>query len=464
MRFQLFLLFVVALGIKLLFYLLDPQPAFHFGDSAAYLATALNGYIPRDRSFTYGFLLRPLVTATHSLLPALLFQMLLSAVASFIAGLCLLRFFRTGFPIALTFTALCALDPLQLMSERLIMTENAATFSFAVLFLACLWYLKSRRLSVLFLVQVIGVLLVSLRIGFLPLVLVLSVVLPLMHWRKGAGQPNWEVYDALFLAVLSSQAMLWGYRHVYGDLTQEAPAYLSRDGYFLLADMSPIVTPADYPDAAKREQVFGHLTFPLRNPDSRRPTRWMEGGLCSAVLKASGNDESLANRIARQTAIAAIRRNPTGVLWLGAFTYREFFDREKLLWTLRLEQGQMVEPDGNEVALMRYFRPLDVTHRNFNTIIGRWQNVSTLWCWMVILTPLLALLASAVWGRQTIAADWFTLLCSLILLAAAVIPVDIASPRYLLPLSWLTLVIIGSAWSRIRAMIQERRGQRSYRA
>ena len=121
----------------------------------------------------------------------------------------------------------------------------------------------------------------------------------------------------------------------------------------------------------------------------------------------------------------------------------------------------MVEPDVNEVALMRYFPSLNVTHRNFNTVVGRWQNASTLWCWIVILTPLLALVESVVWRRQMTAAEWFTLLCSLMFLAAAVIPVDIARPRYLLPLSWLTLVIIGSAWSRIRAMIREQRFHRA---
>ncbi len=455
MRFPLILLFATALGIKLLFFLLDSQPAFHFGDSASYLATAIAGYIPRDRSFTYGFLLRPLVLGTHSLSPAVLFQTMLSTVASFIAGLCLLCFFRTSFTIAFTCTVLCALDPLQLMSERLIMTENAATFGFAVLFLACLLYLKCRELAALLFIQAWGVLLVSIRVSFLPLVLVLSLALPLLPNQIGVSRPMRRIGEALLVAVLSSQALLWGYRHLYAHLAHDRPAYLSQDGYFLLADVSPIIIPADFPIAAKREQVFGHLTFPLRNPDSRRPTRWMQGGLCDAVIKAANNDEARANRLARQTAVSAIRRDPLGVLWLGAFTYREFFDREKLLWTLRLEQGQMVDPDANEVALMHYFPALDVTHRDFNTVVGRWQNASTAWCWIVILTPLLLLFELILHRRRTMVADWLTLLCSFTFLTGAVIPVDIASPRYLLPLSWLTLISIGSAWSRIEATIRE---------
>ena len=414
MRRQLTLLLVISLSIKVTFYLLDSQPAFHFGDSASYLATPLHGYIPRDRSFTYGFSLRPFVTVTHSLTPAMLFQMLLSGVSGFIAGYCLLRHFQTGFPVALTCTVLCALDPLQLMSERLIMTENASTFGFAVFFLACLFYLSTSKLSTLLFIQVIGVVLVSIRVSFLPLVLVLSVTLRLFSSRR-VGLGRWQKFAGAFLvSVMSSQALLGGYRHLYGYLAHDRPAYLSQDGYFLLADMSPIVVPSDFPDATKRAEVFGHLTFPLTDPDSRRPTRWMEGGLCNAVIKAAGNDEARANRLARQTAVSAMKRDPLGVLRLGAFTYREFFDREKLRWTLRLEQGQMVDPDLNEVALLRYFPALDLVHRNFDTIVGRWQNTSTWWCWIVILTPLLAVPEIIMHRRRTIAADWLTCLCGLI--------------------------------------------------
>src|SRR5947209_4291274 len=71
---------------KLAFYIADPYPSFHFGDSGAYLATALVKWIPPDRSFSYGFLLRPLVLGSHSFGPVLALHILASAAASIVVG------------------------------------------------------------------------------------------------------------------------------------------------------------------------------------------------------------------------------------------------------------------------------------------------------------------------------------------------------------------------------------------
>ena len=102
MKRQLLLIFIAVVIIKAACFALDPRPAFFFGDSAAYLSTAISDTIPFDRSFTYGFFFRPLVSA-HSLLPVLLVQCLFSTVAS-----CLLRYFEVRFSTA----AVCALPAL----------------------------------------------------------------------------------------------------------------------------------------------------------------------------------------------------------------------------------------------------------------------------------------------------------------------------------------------------------------
>src|SRR3954469_13889569 len=86
------ILLLVA-ACKLAFYIVDPYPSFHFGDSGAYLATALLKWIPPDRSFTYGFLLRPLVLGSHSLTSVLTLQIVGSGVASVILGMLLLCYF-----------------------------------------------------------------------------------------------------------------------------------------------------------------------------------------------------------------------------------------------------------------------------------------------------------------------------------------------------------------------------------
>ncbi len=164
----------------------------------------------------------------------------------------------------------------------------------------------------------------------------------------------------LLTAVLLTQALLFGYRHWYGHLAHEPAEYLSRDGFFLAADMAPIIKPVDFPVAGKRAQVFGSLRFPLSDPDARRVQRWVEGGICQAILHSADNNEDEANRLARKTALRAIKRNPLGLLKLGALTYWEFFRYDQLKWALELNQGQFVDP----VSQRRTLHTEQLRHRH----------------------------------------------------------------------------------------------------
>ena len=47
------------IAVKAAWLAVDADPAVFFGDSESYLATALEGWIPPDRSFVYGYILRP---------------------------------------------------------------------------------------------------------------------------------------------------------------------------------------------------------------------------------------------------------------------------------------------------------------------------------------------------------------------------------------------------------------------
>ncbi|HEY6207266.1 MAG TPA: hypothetical protein VIW21_14005, partial [Chthoniobacterales bacterium] len=54
--FWLFCLAIVIL--KFLLLALDSSPKFYLGDSISYLWTSLTGWIPDDRSYFYGFVIR----------------------------------------------------------------------------------------------------------------------------------------------------------------------------------------------------------------------------------------------------------------------------------------------------------------------------------------------------------------------------------------------------------------------
>lgn len=450
MNRKLLLLLIAVLAVKATVLVCDAEPSFQFGDSSAYLGTALNKWIPHDRSFVYGFILRRIVVRPHSLQPLVIVQAILSGIASWIVGVCLLRYLGAKFLLAAVCSIGCALEPLQLMFERFVMTETMSIFALALLMLLSFSYLRTGHLSSLALIQIVGVFLFSLRYSYLPLVLILSVLLPLLvepvrsfHWQRIA----W----ALVLSLGLSQVLLLGYRHLYGRLTHGPAEYSSQDGIFLVADMAPIVKPIDFPAPEKRDAVFGSLKFPLTDPEMRRSHRWMSGGLCQAI-EAVGKNEEETNRLARNTALRAMKRDPFGVVKLAAFTFSEFFNHERVKWNLELDQGQYVGPTPGDIEMLKRFFGVDLSKRNFNSLTKRWEGHAFVWCGMVVALPLIYLAFVALQWSRIRAPEILCAATALILLATAVIPVEIPNPRYIVPLSSIDFLLLGSMLTVLRGL------------
>jgi hypothetical protein len=240
---RLVFLLIAILAIKAIFFALDSESSFHSRDSAVYLATAIGKWIPPDHSFVYGLLLRPVALWPRSLLPIVIMQAALSGIACWLMAVSLVRYFASGFMIAALCSVACTVEPLQLTAERYVLTESVATFLFAVFLLAIFSYLKTSSLSLLALIQIIAVLLVSLRLSFLPLAWIASFFVPLASrraisfWRSSrqamrrkSGGIKWIsgvrfLLVPLFFSILLSQCLLFGYRHLYGELLHKSPAY-----------------------------------------------------------------------------------------------------------------------------------------------------------------------------------------------------------------------------------------------
>ena len=304
-------------------------------------------------------------------------------------------------------------------------------------------FLRSRRVVTLASVQLVGVLLVSLRYSFLPLVLFLSFALPVLAFYK-LGRLDWKpLLLRLFVGVIACQVLLSGYRHLYGFLADTKPAYLSRDGDFLVSDMAPIIMPGDFPIPAERSRLFQEVKIPLDDLFNRRLHRWVEGGLCQAILDIAKRDEDMANVLARKTALHAMKRDPIGVVMLGLRTYGEFLTRKKIVWGLQLNEGHFGGPSASDIKIIRDWFGVDALDRKYESLTKRWQGISGPWCWLIVLLPWLYL-AEMIWHkRQVTGMDWVFLLSALCLLGSAVVPVEIANPRYLMPLPWLSVLILG---------------------
>jgi hypothetical protein len=65
------------------------------------------------------------------------------------------------------------------------------------------------------------------------------------------------------------------------------------------------------------------------------------------------------------------------------------------------------------------------------------------WCWLMVTLPLLYACEIVLRRPQTARFDLLLFLAAACILAAAVVPVEIANPRYLTPLPWLSVLILG---------------------
>ena len=173
-----FCLLIVSLKFFLL--ALDPLPKMYMGDSGSYLWTALTGWIPDDRSYFYGFVIWGVALWTGSLTSLLILQCFISALtALLLAHICRSLF---GLPARASYLVglICALDPLQLVWERYVMTETISIFVYVAVLHFSFLYLKHRNIRHLAIAQGLSILLIGFRMSYLLVIQVSAVLLPVM--------------------------------------------------------------------------------------------------------------------------------------------------------------------------------------------------------------------------------------------------------------------------------------------
>jgi hypothetical protein len=452
----------VILVIKAVFFWVDHTPMMYLGDSTAYMCTATMGWIPPDRSFVYGLVIRKIAVGTGSLTVLLAAQTLASAVAAMCCAVIVRRHFGAQPWVAAAAGVLCAVEPLQLLYERYVMTEALSLGFFAVFMTLALEYLKRPRVAWIVLMQVAGVLAISFRVSFLPAVTLATAVLPLLAVRgngrgwaavRGFGQAvagQWRRVMVHFLVAWVLFFTLHGaYRREYAEriepiLPGAAPAYNYENGLFLLTFVAPIVERQDFPDPAKADEVFGYLPYDLRDYRNRSHQRWQEGGLVRNVM-AAYPDPLEANRVAAQTAWNAMRRDPLGELRLAATSWADYWDRERLRAFMAADRGNRDLPPELLEILRYYFGIRGEGLPYLSTVTNRYFFAAWPWYLAVLLAPLPA--AAMVWRAQR--AGWVReglLLGGFATLQVVNISVLTAEPtvRFLHAIAWATVVMGGA--------------------
>ncbi len=441
---------------------LDPVPKFFFGDSYCYVLTALDGWIPPDRSFTYGYFIGWTTLLGRSFTPLMAVQWLASGTIAVLLAYMLRRHFAVRPAIAYLFGILCALEPIQLLYERYVMTETMSLLVFVLFILAIAHYLEAPRLPALSLMQLLGTALISLRVSFLPMVVISALLVPLLGYGVDrrphpgavaasrffamgeAPRPGKRLATALHLliSVVATFSLHTGYKHLFSTLSGNPPAYHAGSGYFLLATWAPIVEPQDFPYPELRARLFHDLLYDLKDRALRNDQLFSYGGLIDRIHNALPDPEG--DRASSTTAMNALRRDPLGIAVLGFRTFGDFFDmsilREKIMNDLALDQAyeykRFVEHLGARYGLLQDApQPLTLTMRYYQDVIP--------WYWFLLFSPVVWACAFWVTHHQAKRFACVLFLASLCTVAVATVLSVMPIVRYLHPVSWLTLCALG---------------------
>jgi len=433
--------FVVALvGVRLVWLAFDSTPMLFLGDSEAYLGTALEGWIPPDRSFAYGYLVRWLCVPAGSLLPLLLAQAVASCVAGVVLASLLLRCFLVprwwAFSTALLWAGL---EPFALLYERYLMTEAFALAALACMAWCTVRYLAAPAVRWILLVNCFGLGVLALRYSFVPVAWLTAFALPFL---AGIGWRRCLVHVAISL--LATAALHEGYQRIYGRLARRPPAYQYADGLFLVAAWSPVLVPADFGDEALGREVLLGRAADANRLSEREADRWSEDGLVARLARLAGGDMA-ANAVARRASWAAFWRDPLGVVALCCAACLEWFSPEQLRLALHYDRGERPIPE-RTLGMLRARFGLDADRLHLlATPTNRWFLASRSWAWLLLTAPLwLLALVPAIPRSARRPAAWlaFLVVCLVVLpFVAATKPV----PRYLHPVAWLVILLAGGA-------------------
>lgn len=446
----LFCLLIFALKFFLL--ALDPLPKLLMGDSASYLWTALSGWIPEDRSFFYGYVIRWVSVWRESLTPLLLLQAFLSGVTALGAATIGRAIFR--FPVWLAYALgfVCALDPMQLLWERYVMTETLSLFFYAVVLYSSLLYLRERRFCYLVFAHLFGVVLIGFRMSFLLAMQLNALLLPFVAFlpvviESVRGRLSWparlragRLAAAHFLvSILAMLALHTGYKELNGWISDTSPTYLGAAGRHVLAAWAPVIEPEDAPDPRLAEIIRRGDEYGIKDL-TLRASQLYQGGFLFDRWAQEEKDVRRLHRVAKQTALNALRRNPLQIFGLGWRNFGAYWNLSDLQEHARIYDLGHVDLTPEMLSYLERFHysvssrvsdaPLSILQRYFIASVPYW-------C-VVILSPIWGLV---IFYRNR---EWrFALFLFLqlgIILTIVMIFAVAPSGRYLHPASLLTLI------------------------
>jgi hypothetical protein len=434
--------------VKCVEFAVDSQALF-FHDSGAFFLNGLRLAFVSFRSWVYGYLICAIALPFHSLRAIVALQMFLGGLTAWLLTLALVRFMGVRPWIGILAGLAFAIDPVQVLYEHMVMTEATAVAAMAAFLVVALEYQRRPHGSVrtwmpwLAILSLLGIVLVSLRTVYLPVVLAAAVLLPVCVLFPSSGRRRRLL--ALALAVSCGSTLLFhvGYRRMTGHLARREPGYNYWSGFFLLATVTPIIKPGDSDDPRVADAVAAQSrsAVPLLI-GTRTDHLWNPGGLVPRLIGVFGGDERQADLAAQRVARAAIRRNPRGFIGLGLNTWLAYWKGiPTLRWSQEWENG--VQPphvvNANDARVILSSFGADVSNQGvWITFSRRYEMRGRYWYVFLLLAPFLS--GVAWWlapGNPEGPALLFVWSC--LLLAATCLGASDSPYRYLHPFSFTGL-------------------------
>jgi len=428
--------------VKCVEFAADSQALF-FHDSGAFFLNGLRLAFVSFRSWTYGDLICAFALPFHSLRAIVALQMFLGGLTAWLLTFALVRFLGIRPWIGILAGLAFAIDPVQVLYEHMVMTEATAVLAMAAFLVVALEYQRRPWLPWLAILSFLGIVLVSLRTVYLPVVLAAAVLLPLGVLFPSSRRRTRLL--ALALAVSCGSTLLFhvGYRRMTGHIARREPGYNYWSGFFLLATVTPIIEPGDSDDPRVADAVAAQSrsSVPLVF-GTRTDHLWNPGGLAPRLIAIFGGDQRQADQAAQRLAHAAIRRNPCGFIGLGLDTWLAYWQGiPNLRWSEEWENGMkpphVVNANDAGVILSRF--GADVSNQGeWLTFSRRYELRARYWFVFLLLAPFLSGVAWWLAPRNS-EGPALLFVWSCMLLAATCLGASDSPYRYLHPFSFTGL-------------------------
>jgi hypothetical protein len=124
------------------------------------------------------------------------------------------------------------------------------------------------------------------------------------------------------------------YKHVNGSLSKREPAYLYDAGAHLVAVWAPALQPSDATDQRFGDLIANGREFKIRSVLLRDAQQFGKGFLVDRWSKIEKNTRK-RDRVARETAMNALRRRPLQIVDLTVKTYLGYCGIASIQWYAR---------------------------------------------------------------------------------------------------------------------------------